>query len=249
MTAGHPPVIGVCREGPVAYLTLNQPESGNALNFLLLHALAGALRELNGEADVRVIVLSGAGECFSVGADVHELHRLAAADPSGRAVREAVDLGREVCQALAAAKPITLARLHGKVVGAGLALAVHCDLRVASADTHFRLPELSLGVPPLWGGAGPRLVAEIGASRTRELVFLGDAIDARTAYTYGLLNGVTSPHTLEQTVDRWAQRLSRRKEAAVRLTKTALRAAEAATRQGDLTLTESDLFYYGLSVK
>ncbi|SDH45998.1 methylglutaconyl-CoA hydratase [Sinosporangium album] len=246
MTIIRPPTVTLRRQGPVAYLTLDLPRTGNALNILLLRELTAAVHELNRDDDIRVIVLAGAGDCFSVGGDVRELLDLADSDPGGRAVREAVERGREACQALSGARPITLARLHGKVFGAGLALAVHCDLRVAADDALFRLPELSLGMPPLWGGAGFRLISEIGASRTRELVYLCDTIDGRTALTYGLVHGLATPRDLDQTADRWARRLSRRRDTAVRLTKTALRAAEAAYRQGDLTLADGDLFHYGL---
>ncbi|MCL7021208.1 enoyl-CoA hydratase/isomerase family protein, partial [Vibrio vulnificus] len=86
-----------------------------------------------------------------------------------------------VCDSLASTSAVTIARVHGRAIGAGLALAVFCDLRAGADTSRFRLPELAVGLPVAWGGALPRMLQESGAARTRELILTGEGFDAATA--------------------------------------------------------------------
>lgn len=207
----------------------------------MLRDLAATVERLHDDStdgqEVRVIVLSGQGPSFCRGADLPEM-----IGADRRAVRAAVEAGRRACRALAESPAITVAQVHGKVIGAGICLAAHCDLRVSCESGTFRLPELTIGVPALWGGAGPRLAMEVGVSRLRELVLTGDVIDAATARAYGLVHRLAPVGRLHETTTALANRLARRDPTAVRLTKTAFRAAESAYRQGDITATDAELF-------
>lgn len=240
------PVLVVDDEGPVAHLQLNRPGDGNALNGELLDLLADSIRRLYRQPSTRVIVLSGAGDAFCSGADVPELTRLAAEDPRGRETRRLLELGRAVCGELAAARAVTVARLHGKVIGAGLILALHCDLRLSADTATFQLPELALGIAPVWGGAYARLSTEIGTARLREMIFLGDAVDTATATAYGITHRAVPEPNLDDLTTRWSRRLARRDPNATQLAKHLFTAAEATARLGDLSTLEPDLFQLAL---
>ena len=171
--------LRVIPEGPVLRVELNSPETGNAVSGLILDELLAVLGTLQDETGVRVLILSGAGPDFCLGGDRREFGELLAADPGGAELRALANKARRVCDALATANAVTIARLQGGVIGAGMALAVFCDLRVGADTCRFRLPELALGMPPAWGGALPRLLNETGAARIRELILTGAASTRR----------------------------------------------------------------------
>src|SRR5262249_60082162 len=110
-------------------------------------------------------------------------------------------------EALERLEAITIARLHGHVIGGALVLALGCDLRVAAASTQFQIPEVDLGIPLTWG-ALPRLAREVGPARAKELVLLCDRFDATAAAAWGLVNRVVPDGEVEATVDGWAQRIA-----------------------------------------
>jgi enoyl-CoA hydratase/carnithine racemase len=121
-----------------------------------------------------------------------------------------------------------------------VALALACDFRIAAQGTVFHVPEVDLGLPLTWG-ATPRLIAEVGAARARELILLCDRIDARTAERWGLVHRVAPANRLDSTVDSWARRLAEKPEIAVDLAKTQLRALSRRAVLGDVSETDGDL--------
>lgn len=230
----------------ITHLSLNRAYAHNALDEALLQSLVTALKRVGDQPDTRVIVLSGQGADFCTGADVAQLTH-AGDDESGHELSRLLDLGRQVCQGLADAAPITIARVHGRVIGAGLALAMHCDLRVSAADTTFRLPELSLGIPPVWGGATSRFLTEIGAARLREMILLGEVVDASTAAGYGIVHRLAADEqALDDLVSRWSRRLVLRDPVATSIAKRTLAASQASSRLGDLSVFDDDLFRIGI---
>ncbi|OPC78161.1 enoyl-CoA hydratase [Embleya scabrispora] len=225
-------------DGAVLRVRLARPEVGNALDEQMLDDLLAVLAELRVRSDVRVVVLSGEGDSFCAGGDRGEMLRLAADDPGGPAVRRLGEKARAVCEGLAAADPVTIARVHGQVVGAGLALAIFCDLRVGDFETRFRMPELALGVPTAWGGAMARLIGEVGAARIRELVLTADMFDASTAHRLSILHRVVPAVDLDDAVSRWVKPVVRRPVAALHATKTLMNAYSRSDRYGDLSLLD-----------
>ena len=161
-------------------------------------------------------------------------------DASDRERRWVAQLGLRACRAVADAEPVTIARIHGHAVGGGLALAVACDLRIASADARFHVPEVDLGVPLSWG-ASARLVHELGAARARELILLCDPIDAERAAAWGLVHRVARADGLDAAVDDWARRIAAKPEVAVHMTKTQFRAYANRALLGDVTESDGDL--------
>ena len=181
MTYRH---LNVVAEGSVGAMTLNRPDKLNALSVDLMHEIVAASAELS-VSPVRTVVVSGTGRAFSTGFD---LTSLATLETSGSGV-EAARLGQAMGDAVADMRPVTVAALHGHVVGGGVVLAAACDLRLAAADTVFSIPEVDLGIPLAWGGI-PRLVREFGPALTRELVMTCRPFSAEEAASRGFLNGV-----------------------------------------------------------
>ncbi|RFU84178.1 enoyl-CoA hydratase/isomerase family protein, partial [Streptomyces triticagri] len=196
--------------GPVLRVRMHGGGSGNVVDEALLDDLAVVLTALRDRPALRVLVLDGDGTDFCLGTDRQDLERRISGDPGGADIRRLGDKAKQVCEALEAADALTIARIQGRAVGAGLALAAFCDLRAGTADAAFRLPELAVGLPTAWGGAIARLITEIGASRIRELALTCDVLDARTAHALGLLHRVAdTPEGLDVVVDTWARGAAR----------------------------------------
>ena len=207
----------------------------------MLDELLSVLSAAEDDPAIRVLVLSGTGSDFCVGGDRGEFPSLLAGDPSGTAIRSVAVRARRVCDALASTEMVTIARLHGSVIGAGLALAIFCDLRLGADDCRFWLPEVGLGIPPAWGGALPRLLSEVGAARMRELTLVADSFDAATAHKLFILHRVVAASGLDEAVSRWTESLARRPPAALRTAKLMLNSYAAASRLADGALFDPDL--------
>jgi enoyl-CoA hydratase/carnithine racemase len=193
--------IQVTTEEAIGRLTLHRPEKLNALNAQLLEEIVAAATFLDACAEVKVVIVGGAGRAFCAGADVSAFESPASVKaPATGEVRASGDLGRAMADAVEAMRAVTVARIHGHCVGGGIVLATACDLRVAAVDTVFSIPELALGIPLTWGGI-PRLVRDIGAARTKDLVMTCRRFDAEEALAIGLVNRIASLSSLDSAVD------------------------------------------------
>src|SRR5262245_3895556 len=183
-------MVDVERAGAVARIFLNRPEKANALTSGVLQELRKVLEELAPDASLRTVVLAGRGKTFCGGADVEELRSLTAATAPHFVTRI-----HHVCHAIRELPVPVVARLHGAVIGAGLEIAAACDLRVAAEGTKFAMPEVRLAIPSVVEAALlPRLM---GSGRAAWLVLTGEAIDARRALEWGLVEEITA-HLDEQ---------------------------------------------------
>ena len=183
-----PPLVLVEQRGRALVVTLNRPEQANALSQALVEQLGELGRRLHAHSDVRVIILTGAGERnFCAGADLKERQRMSDED-----VRRMLRLYRTCLGWIETCKIPTIAAINGAALGGGLELALMCDLRVAVPDAKLGLPETSLGVIPAAGGT-QRLPRLIGEARAKELILLCPRIDAAQALHYGLINRVCAP--------------------------------------------------------
>lgn len=190
------------KEEGIAVLTLNRPPL-NPLNSQLFRELELALGELEADQEVRALIIQGAGErAFAAGADVTEMagqtplgaHAFCRA--SARALKKLEDLP----------KP-TIAALKGLVLGGGAELAYCCDFRLAAENAKFAQPEINLGIIP-GGGATQRLPRLIGMARAKELLFLGETIDAATALQYGIVHRVVPTERLLEEAKALARKLA-----------------------------------------
>lgn len=233
--------MAVEQDGPVLHVRLNPLRLDDTLGVAVLDELIALLDDLHQRPDIRVLVLSSLGEDFCLGADRAEYQEALAVDPTGAALRRIADKAHRLCQALETTHAVTIARLHGRVIGAGLALASFCDLRAAADTSRFRMPEVGLGLPPAWGGAMGRLVAEAGVARIRELMLTCDVFDAPTAHRLGLVHKVAPLDDLDRTVAAWTRPLVRRQPEALVLTKRMLAGFARADRTADVGLLDSHL--------
>jgi methylglutaconyl-CoA hydratase len=233
--------IRVEQDGPVLHVRLNPSQQDDTLSVAVLDDLLALFDGLHERPDIRVLSLSSMGEDFCLGADRNEYQNALAIDPTGATLRRIADKAQRLCHALENTHVITVARLHGKVIGAGLALAAYCDLRAGADTCRFRMPEIGLGLPPAWGGAMGRLISEAGVARIRELMLTCDLFDAPTAHRLGLLHKVTPLDQLDRAVDAWTRPLVRRSPEALVLTKRMLAGFSRADRTADVALLDSHL--------
>ncbi|MDH6541069.1 enoyl-CoA hydratase/isomerase family protein [Streptomyces lavendulae] len=240
-TRTAPKAIRAEQDGPVLHVRLNPWGQDDTLDTAVLDDLVALLDDLHERPDVRILTLSSLGPDFCLGADRDEYREALADDPSGAGLRRIADKAHRLCQALENTHAVTIARLHGRVIGAGLALAAFCDLRAGADDSRFRMPEVGIGLPPAWGGAMGRLVSEAGASRIRELMLTCDAFDADTAQRIGLLHRTAPLDRLDKVIDAWTRPLVRRSPEALVLTKRMLAGFARADRTADVSLLDAHL--------
>lgn len=221
--------IQVSADGPVGHITLNRPDSLNALSRQTMDELRRAALALDDQTGVRVVILSGAGRAFTAGADLKD--SMSAAETMGELTwterREAGYLGSKMAAAIESMRALTIAQLHGYVIGGGVVLTTACDFRIAADDTVFSIPEVDLGIPLTWGGI-PRLVRDIGALRTKELVISCRRFDAAEACSIGLINETVPAHTLDERVSEFADTLAAKPEVPALQTKAQVNAAAQA---------------------
>jgi enoyl-CoA hydratase/carnithine racemase len=179
----------------VGTITLNRPEKRNALNLRMFGELAEAVELLGATEGVRVIVVRGEGPSFCAGIDVSELAGLASA--SADDVRSLATTAQRPSVALMASERPTVAVVHGHALGAGLQLAVACDLRVAAEDTSFGVLEIRFGLIPDLGGPH-RLVSLVGSAAAMELMWTGRRVEGVEALRLGLVNRAVPLERLEE---------------------------------------------------
>jgi 2-(1,2-epoxy-1,2-dihydrophenyl)acetyl-CoA isomerase len=201
------------KRGGVATLTLNRTDARNALTSSMFLDMERMLLEIAEDADVRVVVLTGAGRGFSAGADLkpvskEERRRTEAPSFPGDAGGDILDRGnRCILRLRQLAKPV-LGSVNGDAVGIGCSLALATDLRVASEAARFGVVFSRIGLGPD-GGASQLLRELLGTAKALELLFTGDLIDADEALRLGLVNQVVPADELASATRELAERLAR----------------------------------------
>ncbi len=215
------------KQDGIACVTLNRPQALNVYNLQMRDELYQVLGAIEDDPEVRVVMFQGAGEkAFCAGADLTEF--LTAPSPViARRVRRERDIWGLF---LSITKPL-IAVLHGYVLGSGLEIALCCDIRLASEDAQFGLPEVGLGLIPAAGGSQtlPRIV---GRAKALEMLLTGRWIEAEEAYHIKLVNQVVSRHDLLPAAERLANKIAGYNPMAVACAKQAI------TRGLDLTLEQ-----------
>ncbi|QOZ30205.1 crotonase/enoyl-CoA hydratase family protein [Bradyrhizobium sp. CCBAU 51753] len=179
----------------IALITLNRPERLNALSFELIDQLMAALDRIEGDADIRAVILTGAGErAFSAGADIHEFSQSVRQGPA-IAVRDFVRRGQAMTARLEAFKKPVVAAVNGLAYGGGCEITEAVHLAIASERALFAKPEIKLGMPPTFGGT-QRLPRLAGRKRGLELLLTGDPFTPAHAREIGLVNKVVSHEQL-----------------------------------------------------
>jgi enoyl-CoA hydratase len=201
----------------IGTVTLNRPEALNALNSNVYKELYDVFEKIENDADVRVVVLTGSGEkAFAAGSDVAEMANMdpIAAQKFMATIRKASD------RIYSLSKP-TIAAVSGYALGGGCELAMCCDLRICSEKARFGQPEINLGLIP--GASGTqRLPRLIGVAKAKEMIFLGDMIDAATALSLGLVNKMVPPEKLMEEAMIWAGKLATKSSPVLAMAKLAI---------------------------
>ena len=170
----------------LAIVTVNRPDKLNALNSTVIAELDKAFTELSQTEKVRAIILTGAGRAFVAGADIAEVAEGADSPAGLEALSQA---GTRVFSKIERLNKPVIAAINGFALGGGLELALACHVRIASEGAKFGLPEAKLGLIPGYGGT-QRLPRLIGTGRAMQMILTAGMIDANTALSYGLVNGV-----------------------------------------------------------
>jgi enoyl-CoA hydratase len=187
----------------IAKVTLNRPDKLNALNSTVYKELYDAFESAENDPDVRVVVLTGSGEkAFGAGSDVAEMQNMGPLD-----IQKFMATIRKTSDFIYNLTKPTIAAIHGYTLGGGCELSMCCDLRIASEKAKFGQPEINLGLIPGAGGT-QRLTRLIGAAKAKEMIFMGDQIDAATAFNLGLVNKIVPPEKLMEEAMAWATKLA-----------------------------------------
>lgn len=207
--------ILVYKDGAIGVIKLNRPEVRNALDARTLYEMEQAIDQWERQEEIRVIIFTGEGDkSFAAGADIRQLREKTAVDALYPGLSG-------VCQKVESCSKVTIAAVNGYALGGGCELALACDIRVASVDAKFGLPELNLAIIPGAGGT-QRLARIIGKGRAMDLILTGEIITAKKAEEWGLVSTVVPIEELWQTVLDKASKILAKGPLAVRLAKTVI---------------------------
>ncbi len=203
------------KEG-IGYLTLNRPEVRNAFNQEMIDELQEALRVIDKDNEIRVLIITGAGKAFQAGADIAELSLMAPMD----ILRWNEGIVR-INGSLEKLRQPVIAAINGAAMGGGLELAISCTLRIMAESAKMALPEVKLGIIPGTGGT-QRLPRLIGKGLAAELLLTGDVITAKDAYRVGLVNRVVPDGETVKAAEELARKIMSNAPVAVEMAKDAL---------------------------
>ncbi len=211
----------------IAYVTLNRPHALNVYNIRMRDDLYQVLGAIKDDSEVRVVIVKGAGEkAFCAGADLAEF--LSAPSP---VIARQARFGRDVWGLFLSVPQPLIAAVHGYVLGSGIEIALYCDIRIASEDAKFGLPEVGLGIIPAAGGT-QTLPRTIGIAKALDMLLANRWLNSEEAFRAGLVNQVVPKSKLIETAEEIAARIASFHPAAVR------NAKQAVTRGMDLSLSE-----------
>lgn len=210
--------IKLAKQESVATITVDRPKVLNAIRFQTMMEIDHALSDIEGDKNIRVVVLTGSGEkAFVSGGDISIM-----AQGSGYVeTLTEVPIGQQVCNRIELFPKPVIARINGIALGGGTELALSCDIRIAAAHAIFGLPEIKLGIIPGYGGT-QRLPRLVGMGIAKELVLTGDHIRADEAFRIGLINRVVTKEGLDQEVAKMSEKLAAKSPVALNMAKEAL---------------------------
>jgi enoyl-CoA hydratase len=191
----------------------------NALDTETVIAAAKMVRDLQDDASVRVIVITGAGKAFIAGADIAEMLQ-----KTPEQARVYSELGHDLMRSVERLSKPVISAINGYCLGGGMEVALASDIRLASEKARFGLPETILGIIPGWG-AVPRATRLVGAAVTKELIFSGELIDSRRALEIGLVNHVVPDEDLMGFALDMARKMCRQSRFAVARAKEVVEAS------------------------
>jgi enoyl-CoA hydratase len=213
------------KDGDIAVVTLNRPQQLNALSYDLVKDLSLAMQEIDGDEEIRVMIVTGGEKVFAAGADIKEMAERGPFDPRIQERLAYRDRINEI------KKPV-IAAVSGFALGGGCELAMSCDIVIASETARFGQPEVNLGMIPGSGGT-QRLTRAVGKHRAMEMVLAGEAMSAADAERCGLVNRVVPVELLLEEAKNLAKKIAAKPLLAVKAAKEAvLKSANTALDEG-----------------
>ena len=204
-------------EGPIAVLTINRPKALNALNSETLTELNEVLTEIEGRDDIKVVILTGAGEkSFVAGADISEMVNFSAAEARAFGMKASVPFFK-----LMNMRQVTIAAVNGFALGGGCEISMSCDIRLCSENAIFGQPEVGLGITPGFGGT-QRLARIVGPGMAKQMIYTARNIKAAEALRIGLVNAVYPVEELMDAAKKMANGIAMNAPIAVRACKKAI---------------------------
>jgi enoyl-CoA hydratase/carnithine racemase len=218
-------------EGAIATITLNRPEAFNSVNLAIAKKLEQLAAEVEGNDDIRVLVIEGVGRAFSAGGDLQTIGAAAAADNIAPVVGELLKHYHAFVESLRRMPKIVLSSVHGSAAGAGMGLAFVADLCIAAEDARFTPAYGKIGVSPD-GGSTVGMVGTVGTRRALQIFLAEDSFSAQQAYDWGLVAKIVPAAELKAATQQFAGRLAQNPLAAIGGTKSLVyQAAVTPTRQ------------------
>jgi len=204
------------KEG-IGTITLNRPKSMNALNSTVFKELGQVLSEIEGDDEVKVVLVTGSEKFFASGADISEVGGISTPVDAHDFIKAA----QATINRIEDLEEPVIAAISGLALGGGCELALACDLRIAAENAKFGQPEIKIGVIP-GGGGTQRLPRVVGVTKAKELLYTGDFIDAQEAYRIGLVNKVVPVASLMEEARNMALKIARQPGMALKVTKLAV---------------------------
>jgi enoyl-CoA hydratase/carnithine racemase len=215
------------KSGGVLTLTLNRPEKKNALTRAMYQALGEAIDDAADDRDVRCVLIQANGDIFTAGNDLADFAAVNAGDTTANHAREG---GNPLLAALGRARIPLVAAVHGRAVGVGVTMLLHCDLVYVAQDALLTTPFVNLALVPE-AASSLLLPARIGHARAFAMFVLGEAVDGRTAAAWGLANAAVPAAELRAKARAAAEAVAARPASSVAITKSLMRDAEAIAAQ------------------
>lgn len=213
-------------EGKKAIITLNRPQSLNALSLNLKKELTAALEQADADKNVRVVILTGAGKAFCAGQELKETVETDGNEAATEAYDWVMKGFKSLYEAFRRQSKVTIAMINGAAAGSGLQIALLCDFRTLSSSARIGMTEIDVGYPLITGSG--LLWNIVGPARTRELALTGRLVNADEANEWGLVSRVFAPEKLKEGTFEFADSLAEKAPAATASTKAYYRFLEGA---------------------
>ena len=210
-------LVTTSKSDSICTIKINRPDKLNAMNMDVAKELVTIFENLGRDDSVKVIILTGEGDkAFSAGADIEYMSKISPDESE-----EYAKLGQLVTATVENVKQPTIAAINGFALGGGCELAMSCDIRIAADTAKMGQPEVTIGIPPGWGGT-QRLMRIVGIAKAKELVYTGKMIKADEALTIGLVNQVVELSSLMDETMKMAKTIAANSAIAVRMSKAAI---------------------------
>jgi len=210
-------LIQTSKTDSICTVKINRPEKLNAMNMDVAKELIKTFENLGKDDSVKVIILTGEGEkAFSAGADIEYMSKISPDESV-----EYAKLGQLLTSTVELVKQPTIAAVNGFALGGGCELAMSCDIRIAADTAKMGQPEVTIGIPPGWGGT-QRLLRIVGIAKAKELVYTGRMVKADEAKEIGLVNQVVPLASLQEEAIKLAQKIAENSAMGVQMSKVAI---------------------------